>query len=172
MINGMKIPLGSWRSATITGILLVALAVLESTKSSSPHMNTTNLCILTPSILHSTPICTTLLSQIKPCMMPWMNLRDILLLTVTRLHVAVILARWQDVTVTRLFITSTVMMVVLSKMSKFPSRTSEKWVMSVMTISVLSSGLLRHLTEMANGKLLAMPQLLLSVVMLWNISKQ
>ena len=67
---------------------------------------------------------------------------------------------------TRLFITSTVMMVVLSKMSKFPSRTSEKWIMSVMTISVLSSGLLRHLTEMANGKLLAMPQLLLSVVML------
>lgn len=55
--------------------------------------DTTNLCILTPSILHSTPICTTLLSQIKPCMMPWMNLRDILLLTVTRLHVAVILAR-------------------------------------------------------------------------------
>lgn len=44
--------------------------------------------------------------------------------------------------------------------------TSEKWIMSVMTISVLSSGLLRHLTEMANGKLLAMPQLLLSVVML------
>ena len=41
-----------------------------------------------------------------------------------------------------------------------------KGIMSVMTISVLSSGLLRHLTEMANGKLLAMPQLLLSVVML------
>ena len=97
-----KIPAFKFRKAIliITSMVLLSAGMITGENNLSPEVQAKRAAAAEAAAsskavmeAHSTPICTTLLSQIKPCMMPWMNLRDILLLTVTRLHVAVILAR-------------------------------------------------------------------------------